>query len=125
MIGAVAIFVAGECAGLVIFAIVRSILSNNFEIERKLLEIFKGTLERLVITTGLLLNFPQILIMFGALKLANQLKHEGHDDEMRNYFLIGNLISVLMCFIYFYLIEQHGDSVGVLLSGLASGDAGK
>lgn len=123
MIGAAAIFLVGECVGLVLFAIVRGILSQNFDIERKLLEIFKGALERLVITTGLVLNFPQILIMFAALKLANRLKHEGDDDEMRNYFLIGNLISVLMCFVYFYLIGQYGDSVGAFLAGLARGGA--
>ena len=119
MIGAIAIFVVGEVLALFVFALVRQLLAREFTIERRMLEIFKGLLERLVITVGLSTGFPQILIMFGALKLGNRLAHEGGDsDEMRNYFLIGNLVSVLLCFLYVRLAATQGEMIGTWLRGL-------
>lgn len=40
------------------------------------LSIFKGVLERLILTVGLLLGFPTVLIVFGTLKLGTRFKEQ-------------------------------------------------
>lgn len=38
--------------------------------------IFKGILERLVLLVGLRMNYPQILIVFGAMKIGTRLSED-------------------------------------------------
>lgn len=63
--------------------------------------VFKGILERLTIYIGLLGNFPQILIVFGALKIATRIKSD--DNISNDYFLIGNLSSIGIAMVAYYL----------------------
>ena len=80
-------------------------------------EIFKGILERFVVTFGLFISLPGILTVFAALKLANRLSHEADDDDdMINYFLIGNLITVLLCLAYFKLSVEFANPLGAMLT---------
>lgn len=56
-----------------------------------------GVLERLFLYVGLMQGFGQSLILFGALKIGTRLKNE--EDKISNdYFLVGNIISVLLVF---------------------------
>ncbi|MEM1306725.1 MAG: hypothetical protein AAGG99_04300 [Pseudomonadota bacterium] len=64
------------------------------------IETYKGTLERLVLALGLYMGFPHVLTVFGALKIANRLKSEQGDDRAMNYFMVGNLISLLLVFLF-------------------------
>lgn len=83
--------------GPVFFQIRRHFYPNAKPFENKF-EAFKGILERIVLFSGLVGDYQQILTLFGALKLANRLDAEDKTDKGRNYFLIGNLVSVLLVF---------------------------
>lgn len=89
-------FVIFEVIAFVVFWIILSRLGGD-KIRPKPLEAFKGILERLALLTGLVLQFPQILIFFGALKIGTRLSAET-GDEGSNYFIIGNFTSVLFAF---------------------------
>jgi hypothetical protein len=67
------------------------------------LSTFKGVMERLILSIGLILGFAPILIVFGTLKLGTRFK----DQEIRNdYFLIGNFSSILIAVFYYYLLTR-------------------
>jgi hypothetical protein len=61
-----------------------------------LVAIGKGTLERLMLFTGLASGVPTVLIVFGALKVATRLKTEAENNVSNDYFLIGNLLSIII-----------------------------
>ena len=65
---------------------------------------FKGVMERLVISVFLISNFPPILIVFGTLKLGTRISE--HKEIKNDYFLIGNLSSILVALIYFYAFKH-------------------
>lgn len=65
---------------------------------------FKGVMERLVISVFLISNFPPILIVFGTLKLGTRISD--HKEIKNDYFLIGNLSSILVALIYFYAFKH-------------------
>lgn len=65
------------------------------------LSIFKGILERLTIFFCLVISLPQVLIVFGALKIGTRL--DKTKEITNDYFLIGNFISILISAIYYYL----------------------
>lgn len=86
-----------ELLAFFVFLAVRRAFTN-LPITHNRTEIWKGLIERLVLFSGLLWGAPHILTFFSALKLANRLKSEDPSDDGRNYFLIGNLLSVLLVF---------------------------
>jgi hypothetical protein len=62
---------------------------------------FKGILERLTLFFCLVIGLSQVLIVFGALKIATRL--DKTKEITNDYFLIGNFISILIGAIYYYL----------------------
>jgi hypothetical protein len=62
---------------------------------------FKGILERLTLMFCLVIGLSQVLIVFGALKIATRL--DKTKEITNDYFLIGNFISILIGAIYYYL----------------------
>lgn len=71
---------------------------------------FKGSLERFLIFFGLILDFPQVIILFGALKIGT--RFEKNDKVQNDYFLIGNFSSTLWAISYYFCYK--------LLSPIAS-----
>jgi len=65
------------------------------------LSIVKGILERFTIYFCLVIGLPQVLIVFGAIKIGTRL--EKTKEVTNDYFLVGNFISILTSAIYFYL----------------------
>jgi hypothetical protein len=61
---------------------------------------YRGYPKRNIGTLGpffaLLHGFPQILIAFAAMKLGTRLHHEKESDISNTYFLVGNLMSILI-----------------------------
>ena len=95
-----AVFIVGELVSFPIFAAVtRSIGPPKSSPARKA-SVAKGILERAVLLVGLLHGLPQILIAFGALKIGTRLKENGQTEISNNYFLVGNLISILLAMLY-------------------------
>ena len=72
--------------------------------------LLKGILERFFLMVSLINNYPHALTLFSALKLATRLKRDSEGPEKESayndFFLIGNLISVLIAFSYVYLYQQ-------------------
>lgn len=67
------------------------------------ISIFKGSLERFLMFFSLIIDLPQILILFGAIKIGTRL--EKNDKIKNDYFLIGNLSSVLFSIIYHFIYQ--------------------
>lgn len=67
----------------------------------------KGILERLVIYVGILSGYPHTLTLFGALKIGTRIKNE--HPISNDYYLIGNLMSVLLVLIYLIVVRYLSD----------------
>jgi len=59
--------------------------------------------ERFIITIGLIMNFAPIIIVFGTIKLGT--RFEQNKDIKNDYFLIGNLSSILIAIFYKWLLD--------------------
>ncbi|MEP1032396.1 hypothetical protein [Ekhidna sp.] len=95
-----AIFVIGELIALVIFFLVTKMFRRSLTLS----SVLRGALERGFLFIILLVNLPQGMAFFGALKIATRLKD---DDKISNdYFLVGNLVSVLIV-VGYYLKSQY------------------
>lgn len=69
------------------------------------ISIFKGVMERFIIAFCLAISLPQILVVFGALKIGTRLKDS--DDKVKSdYFLIGNLSSIIISVFYVFLWQK-------------------
>ncbi len=89
-----AIYLSSEFLAFWVFLMLRKkFMQRGFSIRPMIL----GILERLFLYVGLMQGFGQSLILFGALKIGTRLKNE--EDKISNdYFLVGNIISVLLVF---------------------------
>ncbi|WP_462249825.1 hypothetical protein [Ekhidna sp.] len=95
-----AIFFVGEIIALGLFFLITKIFDRDLTIS----SVLRGVLERGFLYVILLVSLPQGMAFFGALKIATRLKD---DDKISNdYFLTGNLVSVLIV-IGYYLLSQH------------------
>jgi hypothetical protein len=103
---ATVIFVIGELVGLLIFAAVKRAIGPPKTSPARKASVVKGILERAVLFTGLLHGFPQILIAFGALKLGTRLYEDKESDISNSYFLVGNLISILLAMLYAIIAKK-------------------
>ncbi|GAB4234451.1 MAG: hypothetical protein Tsb0034_08070 [Ekhidna sp.] len=96
----IAIFMIGEVAALVIFYLITRMFGRGLSLSG----VLRGVLERAFLFIVLLVELPAGLAFFGALKIATRLKD---DDKISNdYFLTGNLVSVLIV-IGYYLLSQY------------------
>ena len=71
--------------------------------------IFKGFIERLFLMFCLFHNYPHALTFFSALKLGTRLKHEEHkesENKYNDFYLVGNLISVMVAIGYVLLLQN-------------------
>jgi hypothetical protein len=99
------VFICQEVVGLIVFPVMNRYLGPEAIKAWDLKSILKGILERLVLFTGLIHGYPQILIAFAAMKLGTRL-HEEQDTEISNtYFLAGNFFSILLAMISSIIIK--------------------
>ncbi|MEO9870917.1 hypothetical protein [Ekhidna sp.] len=95
-----AIYVVGEIVTLAVFFLVTKMFGKGLTLS----SVLRGALERGFLYIILLVDLPQGMAFFGALKIATRLKD---DDKISNdYFLVGNLVSVLIV-IGYYLMSQY------------------
>lgn len=95
-IPAIAVFFCGKLIGLIIFPSLTFIIGPKEFSPWDPWSILKGNLERLVLFTALLHDYPQMLIAFGAMKLGTRLHDEKKMEISNTYFLVGNLLSIFM-----------------------------
>jgi len=97
-----------EISAYVTFFFIR----KRFEISdnKKTISVSKGILERLLLCIGLVNEIYPILIFFGAIKIATRLDEKNKISN--DYFLIGNIASVLLStltsIIYSIIIDELG-----------------
>lgn len=98
-LSAAVVFVCQELVGILLFPLLSGWLGPKGNRAWDVKSIFKGVIERLVLFTALIHNYPQMLIAFGAMKLGTRL-HDEKDAAISNtYFLVGNLMSILLAMI--------------------------
>ena len=51
---------------------------------------------------GLIMGFPVVIVALGAFKLGTRLENEKEKRVSNDYFLVGNLVSLLIVFIQVY-----------------------
>lgn len=101
-----------ECILALLFALIaQQFYGRSGVIDIK--SILKGFFERLFLTLFLFNGVQSALTFFSALKLATRLKHtETNTDESskyNDYYLLGNLISVAVAFLYVCIWNHTGD----------------
>ena len=100
------IFVIGELVSVFIFALLKRAFKLPKTSPARKASVAKGILERAVLYIGLLYGFPQILIAFGALKIGTRLHEDKKSKISNDYFLVGNLISILLAMLYALIAQQ-------------------
>ena len=103
---AAVVVAVGEVVSLFIFHLLKKSVGPPKNSPALNASVLKGMLERAVLLTGLMYGFPQILIAFGALKLGTRLHTEKENEVSNTYFLVGNLISMLLAMIYAVVIGK-------------------
>lgn len=107
----IVIIVIGELVFHALFALVVTVFGLAYS-GVKAREVFKGVLERLMLSIGLAHGIPTVVIVFGALKVATKLSLTSADTKPEHvashndYFIIGNVLSILFGIIY-ALIAVH------------------
>lgn len=108
VVGFFIVLLVGEIVAFFTFLIVRKLFTGSWwtnaenDNARNLLTIIgKGVLERLFIYTLLVFNHPQVLILFGALKIGTRFRPEEETKVSSDYFLVGNMVSVFLAFLYY------------------------
>lgn len=94
------VFLIGEVLAFPFYYVLHRHLSKKDVNGVVNMETVKGWSERIVLLFGLWLGYPHVLTLFSALKIANRFKIEESDDLEKSYFVIGNLVSVLLVFVY-------------------------
>lgn len=82
-ITAALVFLIGEMIAYPIFDLIRVRYSKIKRGRGISTPIMKGILERLVVYTGLLAGFPQILIVFGAIKIATRARRGCKEEGVK------------------------------------------
>jgi len=98
------LIVLGEAFILLLFYLISRFIgkTNRDKITRA--SILKGFVERAFVLTILWFNLASALTLLGALKIATRIKDE--DKVSNDFFLLGNLISVLFGVLYFVILKN-------------------
>ncbi len=78
----------------------------------------KGVIERLVLILALIKGLPQVLILFGAMKLGTRLTTGTESEAWNDYFLIGNLYSVALAIVYATVLYPLNIDLWLLVQNL-------
>jgi hypothetical protein len=102
------ILVVSEMVLAFIFSAISQIFYKKQGLDFK--SILKGTVERVFLLVTLVNDYPHALTFFSALKLATRLKHKDSTADLENkfndFYLMGNLISVMVAIGYVYLYHK-------------------
>lgn len=109
------VLIAGEAVFYVLFFAMQKLCRLSGP-RTKVHEVFKGIIERLMLSVGIAHGVPTVIIAFGALKVATKLSASAansNPDEatianQNAYFLIGNLTSILFAIIYALIARHYG-----------------
>lgn len=91
-------------SNLTVFPFLNKVYGAKKESGEKMPPWLKGVVERICLVSGLSLNFPHVLVAFGALKIGTKLDR-GNSETKKDteYYLVGNLVSILIAFAFVFL----------------------
>ena len=102
------IIVVSEMVLAFLFSAISQIFYKKQGLDFK--SILKGTVERVFLLVALVNDYPHALTFFSALKLATRLKHKDSSTDLENkfndFYLMGNLLSVMVAIGYVYLYHK-------------------
>jgi hypothetical protein len=104
------LFILTETLIAFLFAVIAQVFYHTLGFNFK--AIFKGICERMFLFIMLINGYTQALTFFSALKLATRLKHEEPKSDLdgfNDYYLIGNLLSVIVAIGYVYAYQHFAD----------------
>jgi hypothetical protein len=88
-----------------LFSVVSQVVYKKVGLNFK--SIFKGIIERTFLVIALMNDYPHALTFFSALKLGTRLKHsDANENGFNDFYLIGNLISVSVVFLYVFVFKN-------------------
>jgi hypothetical protein len=97
-------YLLGEVIALPVFWLIR----RHFDEGRPTLRVtIMGVIERLVLFIGLSLGIQTIVVLVGAIKIGTRIapQEEGARKVKADYFVIGNLVSVLVVLVDLLLVK--------------------
>jgi hypothetical protein len=98
------IILAGEVLIHLLLFIISKAIGKTSKDRINVSTIFKGILERSYVTIVSFLNMVPALTLLGALKIATRIKDE-ENKVSNDFFLIGNLVSILFGISYFLILK--------------------
>lgn len=107
-----AVFICVEIAAILIFYLLtrfyinKDVEGSDLKKQSKKIGMAKGALERGCLFFSLYLNFPQMLIAFGALKVGTRLGQDKDCKISNDYYLVGNLVSVFLVFLTYFVCRD-------------------
>ena len=102
--------------GIEILLVILFIIIKPSNIKINVKSVLRGVIERLVLVIGMLNGYPQILIVFGTLKIGSRLHEAKSDESFNNFYLTGNLISILAAILYVNLIDPERKLIQLISS---------
>lgn len=101
----IGILIAGEVLIHFLFFLVSKFIGkgNKDKIDRT--SVLKGILERMFVVVSFFYAFTSALTLLGALKIATRIK-DTEDKVSNDFFVIGNLISILFGIAYYLVLKQ-------------------
>lgn len=113
------VFICVEIVAILIFFLLtrfyikKDTENSNLKTQSKKIGMAKGVLERGCLFFSLYLNFPQMLIAFGALKVGTRLGQDKDCKISNDYYLVGNLVSVFLVFLTYFLCRDLMGSIPI------------
>jgi len=108
LIGFLILMMISEIILAFIFAVIAQVFYRKMGLDFK--SIFKGLIERVFLLVCLSQGFAHALTLFGALKVATRLKRQDADDKdlaaYNDFYLVGNLVSVMVAIGYVILLQH-------------------
>lgn len=101
----IGILMAGEVLIHILFYAISKFIGKTNKDKINRTSILKGVLERIFIVVTLWMGLPHALTLLGALKIATRIK-DTEDKVSNDFFLIGNLVSVVFGIGYYFLVRQ-------------------
>ena len=106
--------VVGEILFILLFSLVSRLFNFGVGRDQFFKEMFKGFLERIMLSVGIAHGVPTVVILFGALKVATKISiavsdnNKDHVAKHNDYFIVGNLMSVILAIAYAVLAKYAG-----------------
>ncbi len=108
------IILAGEVLFHIVYFSMAWLFSFDAQPGRKWREVFKGFVERFVLSVGIAHGVITVVIAFAALKVATKLSISVSDSDPESvlkhndYFLLGNFLSLLFALVYAIIANVLG-----------------